>query len=105
MTNVFSHKVKKTENKDVEIKKLHAEIGQFAVDNDFFTRAKAMSPSERRDMIRKESNNMSLTRPCKLFKISRLSIYYTPVGFDQAKTDLMHEIDRIFTKYPFFGRR
>ena len=33
------------------------------------------------------------------------SIYYTPVGFDQATIDLLHEIDRIFTKYPFFGSR
>jgi putative transposase len=64
-----------------------------------------MSPSERRDMIRKENTSLSLTRQCKLLKISRSSIYYTPVGFDQATIDLMHEIDRIFTKYLFFGSR
>jgi len=56
-------------------------------------------------MIRKENTDLSLTRQCKLLKISRSSIYYTPVGFDQATIDLMHEIDRIFTKYPFFGSR
>jgi putative transposase len=64
-----------------------------------------MSPSERREMIRKENTDLSLTRQCKLLKISRSSIYYTPVGFDQPTIDLMHEIDRIFTKYPFFGSR
>ena len=64
-----------------------------------------MSPSERREMIRKENTYLSLTRQCKLLKISRSSIYYTPVGFDQATIELMHEIDRIFTKYPFFGSR
>ena len=64
-----------------------------------------MSPSERREMIRKENTDLSLTRQCKLLKISRSSVYYTPVGFDQATIDLMHEIDRIFTKYPFFGSR
>lgn len=64
-----------------------------------------MSPSERRQMIRKDNTDLSLTRQCKLLKISRSSIYYTPVGFDQATIDLMHEIDRIFTKYPFFGSR
>jgi putative transposase len=63
-----------------------------------------MSPSERRGMIRKENAKLSLTRQCKLLKISRSSIYYTPVGFDQATLDLI-EIDRIFTKYPFFGSR
>jgi hypothetical protein len=61
-----------------------------------------MSPSERREMIRKENTRLSLTRQCKLLKISRSSIYYTPVGFDPATLDLMHEIDRVFTKYPFF---
>ena len=56
-------------------------------------------------MIRKENTDLSLTRQCKLLKISRSSIYYTPVSFDQAAIDLMHEIDWLFTKYPFFGSR
>ena len=56
-------------------------------------------------MIRKENTYLSLTRQCKLLKISRSSTYYTPVGLDQATIDLMHGIDRIFTKYPFFGSR
>jgi putative transposase len=64
-----------------------------------------MSPNERREMIRKENTDLSLVRQCKLLKICRSSIYYTPVGFDLATLDLMHEIDRIFTKYPFFGSR
>jgi putative transposase len=53
-------------------------------------------------MIRKENTNLSLKRQCKLFNITRSSTYYTPVGLDQAKIDLMHEIDRIFTEYPFW---
>ncbi len=64
-----------------------------------------MSPSERREMVRKDNTVLSLTRQCKLLKISRSLIDYTPVGFDQATIDLMHEIDRIFTKYPFCGSR
>ncbi|MBT6585320.1 MAG: IS3 family transposase [Gammaproteobacteria bacterium] len=106
MASVFSDKVKKAENKEGEIKELHAKIGQLAVENDFLSQgAKAMSPNERREMIRKENTKLSLTGQCKLLKISRSSIYYTPVGFDQATLDLMHEIDRIFMKYPFFGSR
>ena len=54
-------------------------------------------------MIRQETTDLSLTRQCKLLKISRSSIYYTPVGFDQATIDLMHEIDGIFAKCRFFG--
>ena len=64
-----------------------------------------MSPTERRRMIRKVNTSLSLRRQCKLLRISRSSIYYTPVGFDPATIDLMQEIDRIFTKYPFFAIR
>ena len=62
-----------------------------------------MSPSQRREMI--DRNNLSLSRQCKLLKINRSSIYYTPASLDQATIDLMHEIDRVFIKYPFFGSR
>ena len=64
-----------------------------------------MSPSERRDMIRKKNTKLSLTRQCKLLKINRSSLYYTPVGVNAETLELMHEIDRVFTKYPFFGSR
>ena len=56
-------------------------------------------------MIRKENAKLSLTRQCKLLKISRSSTYYTPVGVEAETLKLMHEIDRVFTKYPFFGSR
>jgi putative transposase len=62
-----------------------------------------MSPNERREMIRKKNTELSLTRQCKQLKISRSSIYYTPLGLDQETLDLLHEMNRIFTKYQFFG--
>jgi len=37
MVGVFSDKIKKAENKDSEIKELHAKIGQLAVENDFLS--------------------------------------------------------------------
>ena len=49
-----------------------------------------MSPSKRRELTRKDNTVLSLTRQCKMLKISRSSIYYTPVGFDPATLDLMH---------------
>ncbi len=64
-----------------------------------------MSPSQRKTLICKDHTALSLTRQCKLLKISRSSLYYTPVGIDAATLKLMNEIDRIFTKYPFFGSR
>jgi putative transposase len=64
-----------------------------------------VSPLKRREMIRKDNTKLSLTRQCKLLKIGRSSIYYTPVGVNAETLKLMHEIDRVFTKYPFFGSR
>lgn len=64
-----------------------------------------MSPSERKVMIRKDHANLSLTQQCKLLKISRSSLYYSPVGVNAETLKLMNEIDRVFTKFPFFGSR
>ena len=64
-----------------------------------------MSPSERKAMIRKDQTDLRLTKQCKLLKISRASLYYTPVGMNDETLKLMNEIDRVFTKYPFFGNR
>ena len=64
-----------------------------------------MSPSERKAMIRKDHTALSVTRQCKLLKISRSSMYYKPVGVDTETLKLMNEIDLVFIKYPFFGSR
>jgi transposase-like protein len=37
MASLFSDKAKKAENKEGEIKELHAKIGQLAVENDFLS--------------------------------------------------------------------
>lgn len=64
-----------------------------------------MSPSERKSMINRDRTDLSLTKQCKLLKISRSSLYYVPIGVNAEMLELMNEIDQVFTKYPFFGRR
>ncbi len=64
-----------------------------------------MSPSERKAMVGKDHTDLSLTRQCRLLRISRSALYYTPVGFSAETLKLMNEIDRVFTRYPFFGSR
>jgi putative transposase len=64
-----------------------------------------MSPSERKTLIRRDHTALSLTRQCRLLRISRSSLYYTPAGINAETLKLMNEIDRVFTKYPFFGSR
>ena len=64
-----------------------------------------MSPAERKALINRDRTDLSLTKQCKLLKISRSSLFYTPVGVNAETLKLMNEIDRVFTKYPFFGSR
>lgn len=56
-------------------------------------------------MINRDRTDLSLTIQCKLPKISRSSLHYTPVGVNAETLELMNEIDRMFTKYRFFGSR
>lgn len=63
-----------------------------------------MSPKKRLKMINK-MGNISLLLQCKILKISRSSLYYTPVGFNAETLELMRQIDKSFTQHPFFGSR
>jgi putative transposase len=63
-----------------------------------------MSPKERKKMVSKRAD-ISLSRQCKILRISRSSLYYTPIGFSAKTLELMRQIDRVFTQYPFFGSR
>jgi len=64
-----------------------------------------MSPTEKKNMIRRDHPQLSITRQCRLVKLSRSSFYYSPVGIDAQTLKLMKAIDVVFTKYPFFGSR
>jgi len=63
-----------------------------------------VSPKKRLKMINK-MGNISLLLQCKILKISRSSLYYTPVGFNSETLELMRQIDKSFTQHPFFGSR
>ena len=64
-----------------------------------------MSPVKKRLMIRRDHPQLSISQQCKLVSLSRSAFYYTPVGIDASTLTMMKEIDRVFTKYPFFGSR
>ena len=64
-----------------------------------------MSPAKKRSMIQRHHPDLSISQQCKLVRLSRSAFYYTPVGIDTATLSMMKEIDRVFTKYPFFGSR
>lgn len=64
-----------------------------------------MSPAQKKALIRRGHEALSISQQCRLVKLSRSSFYYEPVGIDAVTLDVMKSIDRVFTKYPFFGSR
>lgn len=64
-----------------------------------------MSPAKKRSMIQRDHPKLSISQQSRLVNLSRSAFYYTPVGFDADTLAMMKEIDRVFTKYPFFGSR
>ena len=64
-----------------------------------------MSPAKKRAMIKRDHPELSISQQCKLVRLSRSAFYYAPVGIDADTLAMMTEIDRVFTKYPFFGSR
>ena len=64
-----------------------------------------MSPEKKRAMIKRDHPELSISQQCKLVRLSRSAFYYSPVGIDANTLVMMKEIDRVFTRYPFFGSR
>jgi putative transposase len=64
-----------------------------------------MSPEKKRAMIKRDHPELSISQQCKLVRLSRSAFYYSPFGIDANTLVMMKEIDRVFTRYPFFGSR
>ena len=64
-----------------------------------------MSRNERKKMVRRDLPDISLSRQCRLVSISRSSFYYEAKGESKSNLALMKQIDRLFTKHPFYGSR
>lgn len=59
---------------------------------------------EKRDLIVSEDPNFSIEKQCKLLELSRSSYYYER-KINQIHLKTMHEMDRIYTEHPYFGKR
>jgi putative transposase len=46
-----------------------------------------------------------MRRQCELLALNRSTLYYVPAKVSAEETALMKAIDRIFTKWPFYGSR
>ncbi len=52
-----------------------------------------MSPAEKKTLVRGDHPNLSVNRQCSLLKLSRSSLYYTPVGISAETLELETRIN------------
>ena len=91
--------------KPVDMKVLHAKIGELALENDFLGgRAHEGGIAGRKAMIDRD-HKLPLARQAKAVGISRGSIYYRPRPVGEAGLGLMRRIDELHLEYPFAGSR
>ncbi|HVB82667.1 MAG TPA: IS3 family transposase [Candidatus Binataceae bacterium] len=89
----------------VDLKSLHAKIGELALENDFLgRRAQQGRHAERKAMIDRE-HELPLTRQAEVLKLSRSSLYYRPRPVAPADLAVMRRIDELHLDYPFAGSR
>lgn len=63
-----------------------------------------MSYQEKLTLVNKEHPDLSIWRQTDLLGISRSSVYYQP-AVNPEDLLVMNALDKIFTKYPFYGHR
>ena len=64
-----------------------------------------LSTSEKKELIEPDYPSLSVTRQCELLNLSKGAYYYKAAEMDPYNLQLMDEIDRIYTKIPFYGSR
>lgn len=56
-----------------------------------------------RQLIEMNNPEIAISRQCEMLGLNRSSFYYKPGGISQENLFLMREIDKIYTKRPFYG--
>ena len=64
-----------------------------------------MSVTDRRQLINKRAESLSIKRQCELLGLNRSSYYYAPSGHSEETFKLMKMIDQIYTSCPYYGSR
>ncbi len=89
----------------VDLKSLHAKIGELTLENDFLSGALSKAGlAERKAMIDRE-HKLPLSRQAALLRLSRGSLYYAPRPVPAADLAVMRRIDELHLDYPFAGSR
>ncbi|MBY5325600.1 IS3 family transposase, partial [Rhizobium leguminosarum] len=105
-TGVFGDETKaEPAGPTVDVKTLHAKIGELTLENDFLFRcARQSGIAGRKEMIDRK-HKLSVVRQAKLLGFSRGSVYYLPRPVSDGDLALMRRIDELHLDYPFAGSR
>ncbi|MDE3763587.1 IS3 family transposase [Sinorhizobium meliloti] len=105
-TGVFGDEAKtEPTTPTVDVKTLHAKIGELTLENGFFVRcARQGGIAGRKEMIDR-THRLSVVRQAKLLGFSRGSVYYSPRPVSDGDLALMRRIDELHLDYPFAGSR
>src|SRR3954454_15706807 len=89
----------------VDLKVLHAKIGELTLENDFFGRcARQGGVAERKAMIER-GHDLPRGRQAELVGLSRSTLYYEPRPVPASELAIMRRIDALHLDYPFAGSR
>lgn len=66
----------------------------------------AFSTTEKRSLIEQENPALSIASQCSLLKLPRSTFYFPPkLILPEKSVTLMHNIDEIYTDFPYYGGR
>ncbi|WP_408583617.1 IS3 family transposase [Paraburkholderia tropica] len=89
----------------VDVKTLHAKIGQLSLENDFLKRcAHQGGIAERKTMIDR-GHALPVSQQVRLVGIARSSAYYRARPVSEVDQRLMRRIDELHLEFPFAGAR
>ena len=87
----------------VDVKTLHAKLGELTLENDVFgIRAQQSRPSERKEMIDR-SHSLPIAKQAAVLNIARSSVYYLPAPVWKTDLAIMRRIDELHLDFPFAG--
>ena len=89
----------------VDVKVLHAKIGQLTLENDFLESALNLGGIAERKAMIDGHHALSISRQAQLAGISRGSVYYLLRPVSPADLALMRRIDELHLEHPFMGAR
>ena len=89
----------------IDVKTLHAKIGELTLENDFLAGALGKAGLAERKAMIDRAHDLPLARQAKVLGISRGSVYYQPRPVPAADLAIMRRIDELHLDYPFAGSR